>query len=507
MSLLITSNLQKHAQNNPAQSALCSGSFSLSYRELYNRVQQRARQIRDLRTQLGEGLGRDPIAILFDNDIAFVEAFLAAIWAGHPAMVFDKDWDTAQLAHAVTTYQPQIILGDANYLSRVDTGYDRARLLPLSVLDEKREGLPLHPEGMQDDIFYIGFTSGTTGQPKAFQRNHKSWVASFNGDKKEFQFSTEDIFLSPGNLVHSLFLYAVITGLFHGASVEMLQQFNVRKVLGLLQSKAVTRIYLVPTMLGTLCEHMDHGDQTLKTSSQKTSGLKTILAGGAKLTPDLQTRCMDIFPTAERVEFFGASETSYITLAKSSENPPPDSVGRTFPGVNIRVQGDGRGQAMPGETGRIYVRSPLMFSGYYRDASNTRFEQSGEWATVGDKGWMDEKGFLYLSGRENRMIISNGRNVFPEEIENQLIQNDAVLYCAVLGLAEDKRGEEICGFVQLHKNATVTANALRQGLAKTLPPYKIPHRFLCVDAMPLTSTNKVAVNTLKAMANKAVEIA
>src|SRR5690606_10766981 len=186
--------------------------------------------------------------------------------------------------------------------------------------------------------------------------------------------------------------------------------------------------------------------------------------------------------------FYGASELSFVTLARGDRRVPKNSVGRAFLGVTISIRdanGKSRGR---GRTGFVFVESPLVFSGYATGGGNLM--RAGEAISAGDRGYLDEKGFLFLEGRADRLIITSGRNVQAEEVEAVLMRHRQVVDAAVIGVPDSKRGTRLVAIVNLRPNARVGTASLTRHLRKVLPLYKVPTRFAKLAEWPRTRSGK-----------------
>jgi long-chain acyl-CoA synthetase len=217
--------------------------------------------------------------------------------------------------------------------------------------------------------------------------------------------------------------------------------------------------------------------------------MRWILSSGAKWQGRAADDLRNQFPAARFAEFYGASELSFITVAKDDENVPPDSVGRAFAGVDLSIR-DHRGRRLPpGEAGQVFVASPFVFIDY-ACGDATALLRDGDAVSVGDVGVLDTRGYLRLVGRASRMIITSGKNVHPEEIERVLEGHPAVMAAAVLGADDDRRGERLVSLLKLQPQALVAASDLIAHARNHLPLYKIPRRFVLPQRWPLTSSGK-----------------
>jgi long-chain acyl-CoA synthetase len=213
-------------------------------------------------------------------------------------------------------------------------------------------------------------------------------------------------------------------------------------------------------------------------------GVDLILISGARWmrqrTPELQTR----FPKARIVEFYGASETSFMTWMEADPQAPAQAVGRPFANVALEIRRpDAQG------VGQIYVRSPMLFNRYVGpQTDHTAAQREGDWLSVRDMGYINPQGLLCLVGRENRMLVTQGKNLFPEEVENLLQAHPAVVQASVQGLNDALRGQQVVALIQLRE--AVDASTLSAWCRQHLEAYKVPKRFYICHDWPMTASGK-----------------
>ena len=340
------------------------------------------------------------------------------------------------------------------------------------------------PEPTPQTNFYVGFTSGSTGLPKGFQRHHQSWVESLAICVRTFGEAAAQRVLAPGRVSHSLFLFGMMLGLYSGGGVVVQEKFSAPQTFQTLQQGLASCLVAVPSQLLLLLEVARRKRMAPITATQ------LILISGARWmrqrTPELQA----LFPNARIVEFYGASETSFMAWMDADANAPANAVGRPFANVDIDIR-----HADVSGVGQIYVRSPMLFSGYVGpQVDPTAAQRDGDWLSVRDMGYIDAHGLLCLVGRENRMIVTQGKNLFPEEVENVLQAHPSIAHACVQGLPDSLRGQQVLALVQPH--VAVDAAQLAQWCRDRLEAYKVPKRFYVCQDWPLTVSGKTDHMTL-----------
>jgi long-chain acyl-CoA synthetase len=531
---LIADGLIQQTQQRPHHPAISIRSArstrTCSYGELLAAAQQVA-------VAIGAG-GRKTsplVGLWLPNRLEFLEIFLGVALAGGVSLVFDPQWTVGtmqqlfqhaldwlfvdatlepKLAEALTTvpaFKTIVVPSGQDSTDGNDyaDGYNQWQQdqwqqdqWRQSIGNDRSVGSsPIPPTISDEEPFYVGFTSGTTGIPKGVIRNHRSWVQSFAASRVEFGTNSDDRLLVPGSLVHSLSLYAVLEGLNAGASVTLLSHFSAKAALDCLETDAITTLVAVPTLLKTIAKaaHAKH---------KPYPHLRRIIAGGSKLDPTLRAELPHIFPEAEILEYLGAIELSFISLASSREPVPTDSVGRAFHGVAVSIQRtDGSGEAAIGEVGWISVKSAMLSSGYWNPETAAGFRLINGWATVGDLGWRDANGYLYLAGREQDMVITGGANVYPVEVESALQRLPEVEEAAVFGMVDADRGQVLCAAIRWAEgwiDRPLTRSQLWQRLQAQLPFSKCPRQLFTVDRLPLTTSGKIDRAALEVLAREAM---
>jgi acyl-CoA synthetase (AMP-forming)/AMP-acid ligase II len=328
-----------------------------------------------------------------------------------------------------------------------------------------------------DSEFYWGLTSGTTGDPKLFARSHASWTASFAAAESVFAFEAGSQILVPGPLHHSLFLYGAVHGLCRGHSVILPGPFRPNRIADAAQA---THLYAVPFMLGELLK-----------ARVPMPALGAIFCGGAKLSAELRRDCETAWPQADLVEFYGASETSFVSFHSTRRRASAGSVGRPFPGVAIESRGEGGKVLPPGETGQIFVASPMLFSRYVGELPAER------WFSARDMGFIDTGGCLHLTGRSNRMIKSKGLKIHPESIEAALLALPQVSRVAVVDLPDRLRGAVAVAAIEFAAGAPVPRKTLTAHCRATLGSRYCPRSYFAAEALPVTRSGKVAVAEIR----------
>ena len=327
-------------------------------------------------------------------------------------------------------------------------------------------------------------TSGSSGKPKIIRRSHRSWIASFEINAGLFDLSPDDTYAVLGSLEHSLSLYGALEAGHIGANLCVLAGLRGERQLKLLQQTGVTTLYTTPTQLEVLT--------TIGRQDFRFERMKRIFIGGGALSMALAEKCRALFSQAELFPFYGASETSFITIANADS--PEGSVGMAYPNVEISIRGE-TGQVTSG-IGEIWVRSPYLFAGYGEPVvSDTRHHN--EFVTVGEYGLLDERANLFIKGRRSRMVTVSDQNIFPDEIEQFLSANCKVGPLAVVPMSDEKRG---------HRLAVVATDETRRAALedaivlcrKTLGVHHAPKYIFFLKSLPQLASGKLDYSKINA---------
>ncbi|WP_370223161.1 AMP-binding protein [Cytobacillus sp.] len=470
----ITANIQKLAEESPSKAAIISKSQTLSYKEWSSHLSKTANWLNSL------SVTNKTAAILLPNGIPFLQLFIGASMAGWTAVPFDLKWKAEELNQRIEISSPAIVITVKEYYDQI------ARLHPFVLIWEDAleeicgQSTNFHIDSETNSPFYMGFTSGTTGSPKAFIRSHSSWAASFEVNHYDFKMDEKEHVLIPGALIHSHFLYGAVSTLCTGGTVHLLEKFSAPQVLSCIEEQPISTLYTVPTMVSAILREKRIIDKPIK-----------IFSSGAKWDETSKLEISKIFPQLSMIEFYGASELSYVTFLADEDKA--GSVGKPCHGVEIEIRGTDSRKLAPYEIGKIYVRSELIFDGYLSNEIIHSIKDQDGWATVDDMGYVDDEGYLYISGRQKNMILYGAINIFPEEIEKVISLHPDVEEAAVIGL-EDQYWGQIAAAVIKGKTDVLE---LKRLCKKHLASYKVPRKWIFTEEMPYTAGGKIARAQLK----------
>lgn len=469
----IGETLEASARQSPAGAALKCASTMMTWDVLLKAVQK-------IEAAIVEKTQPDArVALLLSDPAAVLVCFFACARSGRIAMVMDLTWPKSRIQDVCAATNPALLIDGETYQTVMKS--------PGEPNLARTGGAP---SGKSD--FYAGFTSGSTGLPKGYVRSHRSWLESFRLSDADFAARQPRRVIIPGGVSHSLHLYGAVHSLNFGTPVTLLPHFDPRTVLAEMQADdGGSALYATPTQL-QLIEEAAHRHGPMET-------VLLVFCSGAKWSEDGRTSISRVFPEARLVEFYGASETSFISFSRSGDGTPSGSAGRPAPGVDVAI-GEPAHPVPEGVSGPVWVKSHLLFSGYICGSAPDTCWRDG-WLTFGDHGYLDGNGFLFLSGRENRMVITSGLNVYPEEIETALLRHPAVSNAVVLGVADPLRGERLEAVIELRTDIDDPQQALLEFCRAAVGTAKCPKRFHITAQMPLTVGGKPDIQALEHIYN------
>ncbi|HEY5459319.1 MAG TPA: AMP-binding protein [Sphingomicrobium sp.] len=340
------------------------------------------------------------------------------------------------------------------------------------------------------DPINIQFTSGTTGMPKGATLSHHNILNNgfFVGAAQDF--SDRDRLCIPVPLYHCFGMVMGVLGcLTHGAAMVLSgDAFDPRSVLKAIEQERCTALYGVPTMFIAELAQLD--DESFDLSS-----LRTGIMAGAVCPEPVMREVIERMHMSEVTIGYGMTETSPISFQTSPDDPLErrvTTVGRVQPHLECKLV-DEQGDVVPiGSPGELCTRGYAVMLGYWDDPQKTAEAIDAEgWMHSGDLAVFDEQGFGAIVGRIKDMIIRGGENIYPREIEEFLLGHPKVEDVAVVGLPDEKYGEEVCAWIRLEADERMTEDELRDFCRDQIAHYKIPRYVRFVDAFPMTVTGKV----------------
>ena len=496
----VAMRLRHAAADRPDHPALIWSGGSRTYADLHERT--------DAATAALQGLGvaaGDRVALVLGTTPTFVEAAAAVLRAGATMVPLLPGLAPDELRYALVDSGARVaVIGPeraAEVVPLRDQLPDIEHLITVEPVDGSlvweellgAAGPATLVERSSDDLAALVYTSGTTGRPRGAMLTRANLAA--NQDQSlagRFEVDADDIVLLVLPLAH---IYSLNVGLgasiTAGATMVLVERFDPLEALRTIQTDRVTVLLGAPPMYVAWLESGALPDADL-------SSLRLAVSGAAPLPVQVYER----FAAATGIsieEGYGLTEASPSVTANSmGPAPRPGSVGLPLPGIQLRLVDDDGHDVVRGDPGEVWVRGPNVFRGYWNDADATeRALTSDGWLRTGDVGTQDEDGYLYLVDRKRDLIIVNGFNVYPREVERVLLEDDTVGQAAVIGTPHPLSGEAIVAFVVPRAGATVDRDALMARCRERIARYKCPSRIEVTDHLPHTATGKLRRRELR----------
>lgn len=468
-----------------------------SYAELLAAARGACELIRDSRTEF--------VALLDESSEASVIAMFGAALAGVPYCPLNYRLADADLAALLGRIAPALVVGDAERVQRLTPGQGHA-VYPRGEFTLAVQEAVAAPDAVYDGGEGIAiqlFTSGTTAAPKAAILQHSNLVSYILGTVEFGAADEAEAALVSVPPYHIAGIAAVISSIYAQRRIVMLPAFAPDAWLKLVEAERVTNAFVVPTMLGRIIHAMDKGVHA------DIASLRAIAYGGGKMPLELITRALDLFPETGFTNAYGLTETSSTVAllgpdehraAHGSEDPKVRarlaSVGIPLPTIELEIRGE-NGEVLPaGQPGEIYVRGDQV-SGQYRERS--ALDADG-WFPTRDAGYLDEDGYLFLSGRADDVIVRGGENISPGEIEDVLLTHPAIADAAAVAVPSAEWGEAVGLALVLRGGFDQPGDdELKELVRSRLRSSRVPDRILFVPALPYNEMGKLLRREVKVM--------
>ena len=504
--------IRDHAEANPDKPAVIM--YPSGTVVTFGAMEKRANQLAHLFRSRGLREG-DAVAILMENNEHYHTVMWAARRAGLYYVPINTHLTAAEAAYIIDNSAAKAIVGSAAVgsaaVSPVLEGLavELPNGLPglLIVANADLDGWQRYPECVADqpdtpildeiEGDLLQYSSGTTGRPKGIKRplSHlpPAQAPALMGALVGFWMNPDGVYLSPAPLYHTAPSVWSMTMQAAGVPVVVMERFDAAGTLDAIQRHRVTHGQFVPVMFTRMLKLPE-----AVRDSYDVSSLQRVMHAAAPCPVEIKRLMIDWWgPIVD--EYYASSEAIGSTLITAEDwLEHPGSVGRPMGGALHILDEDGN-ELAPGQPGEIYFETGASFE-YLNDAEKTsasRHERG--WMTVGDIGYLDEDGYLYLTDRRHHMIISGGVNIYPQEAENLLVIHPRVLDAAVFGIPDEEMGQSVKGVVQLVDPAEGTdefAEELLRWLRERLAHYKCPRSLSFTEQLPRTDTGKLYKQSL-----------
>jgi long-chain acyl-CoA synthetase len=389
---------------------------------------------------------------------------------------------------ALAAARPHLKLFRVEQLAELETGANSRSLANSSVSSPSN---PPFPPPAESDLAVIIYTSGTTGRPKGAMLSHGNLLHNVESCRLVLQTVATDRFAVLLPLFHSYMLtVGLLLPLLIGGSVVLVKSLHpVRNVLQEILQRQATVMPAIPPFYRSM----------VNASIQVPLPLRLCISGAAPLPAQVLKEFEAKFHIP-LIEGYGLSEASPVVTKNPLDGTrKAGSIGRPIPHVEVSIQDDTGRLLNTGEIGEVCVRGGNVMLGYWKQPAETAKVMRDGWLLTGDIGCRDSEGYYYITDRKKDMLLVNGINVYPREIEEVLYQFPGVKEAAVIGQPDSRRGEQPIAFVAANDGAVLEEKALQQFLRRKLADYKVPRKIVLLPALPRNATGKILKTTLRAL--------
>jgi acyl-CoA synthetase (AMP-forming)/AMP-acid ligase II len=481
------------AARHPQRAAVLDERGVLSYRSLHAGAQALAAGL----AASGVASG-DKVGVLLRNSRYMVLTLAALAHLGADALLLNTGFAAPQATEVMRRHDASAVIHDDEFLEVVDEGAaGRIRVVgwadqevgpgatSVDELLRRHAGQRCRRPRWRSRLIIL--TSGTTGAPKGASRGGMHMAGGINLFSA-MPVRAGDVTVIACPIFHSWGLGNMAIALGLGNPMVLRRRFDPEATLSDIARHRAAVLAVVPVMMQRMADLADEVRLRYDVSS-----LRVVGASGSALPGDLATRFMDAFGDVI-YNLYGSTEVGYVTVAGPADlRAAPRTAGRPVRGNEIELLDDADNPVPAGQIGRIFIRGPLLFEGYTGGGDKTRVRGM---MSTGDVGCFDAEGRLFVTGRDDEMIVSGGENVFPAEVEDLLARQPEIEEVAVVGVDDEKFGQRLAAYLVLRPGHSLTERAVKDRVKRELAGYKVPRDVHFLDLLPRNDTGKIVKRQL-----------
>jgi fatty-acyl-CoA synthase len=491
-----------NARRHPDRAACIDEDGEFSYQELDDAAHAVANGLIEMGVKGGDG-----VAILARNHRWFLIANYGAARVGARIILLNSEFSGPQIKEVSEREGAKLIIYDDEYTKAVSKAEPELGMLralatnpdsdeasgskdeTLADLIERSEHKPAPKASKHASIIIL--TSGTTGTPKGANRSTPPTLAPVGGILSHVPFKAGEVTSLPAPMFHALgYLHGTIA-MFLGSTLVLRRKFKPPLVLEDIEKHKVTAMVVVPVMLSRILDAVEKMDKKPDLSS-----LKIVFISGSQLGAELASRALkDLGPVIYNM--YGSTEIAFATIAGPKDlERNAATVGPVVKGVKVKILDDNGKELPQGDVGRIFVGNAFPFQGYTGGGHKQIIDGL---MSSGDVGYFDEHGLLYVSGRDDEMIVSGGENVFPAEVEDLISGHPDVVEATAIGVEDKEWGHRLRAFVVKKEDAELDEDSVKHYVRDHLARYKVPREVVFLDELPRNPTGKILKRELREM--------
>ncbi len=484
--MTLSTLLSDRAAQNGKRTCIKFDDRNISYSELDSLVSLCTGGLSSLGVKAG---GR--VAILMENCPEYIISYFAILRCGGIAVPVNTFLTPDEISYILNDSGSEILIYGAGFSAHVETIKKSMPDLKEVQFREipRREAVP--SDRSENDVAVLLYTSGTTGFPKGAMLTHRNLISNAEAIMKVVHLSRKDRILLFLPLFHSFsFTVCVILPVYGSAGMVLLPSVKpFSRVMKSVFRDRITFFVAVPTIYNILSrKKMPFFAKYLL---KFLVNIRACISGAAALPESTITAFEERF-NIPLIEGYGLTEASPVVAVNPLKGVRKlTSVGPPIPGVKVSVIGED-GQDLPVESpGELKVRGPNVMKGYFNRKEETADALKGGWLHTGDIAKIDADGYIYIVDRKKDLIIADGMNIYPREVEDLIMEHEVVEECAMVGIADGRGSETSVLYVKSREDTHLNENDLRNHIKGRLARFKIPRRIIFIDEFPKTATGKI----------------
>ncbi|TQR21345.1 class I adenylate-forming enzyme family protein [Psychrobacillus vulpis] len=470
----------KSAAAYPQKTAVKDQYRSFNYQDMIDRAHALSSYFHDKGFVKG-----DRIAILMPNRLEHIELDVAVSLAGLIKVPLNYRLHPREHQYMLNDALPKLIIGEQELINPIGSNIE-----VLSV-GEAYESVVHSYLGKhylenvdEDDLFAIMYTSGTTGNPKGVMLSHRNMIAGALSLAQVCEVDYNDVIGHVAPLTHGSNFLSHVSWLY-GSTQVVFNKFEPEEFVNDLKKESVSVIFLVPTMVNLMIQHPNFDPSQLST-------LKSINMAGSPIASSKLEEALNLTGPIFAETYGQVEAPMCITMMPKKElSTRLESCGRVGLFVSVKIVDDEGKEVKDGEVGEIICKGSLVMKGYWNNEKATNETLRDGWLHTGDLGWKSPEGYVHIVDRKKDVIISGGVNIYPREVEEVLNLHPGVKETCVIGVPDEKWGENVVAYVVPNGKETVSTEALLALCVENMASFKKPKSIYIVDELPKSSYGKI----------------